>query len=35
MDKYNLKNIQLNYIQLTTILNKEMAFLLGKMHFFL
>lgn len=35
MDKYNMKNIQLHYIQLTTILSNETAFLLwNKAKFF-
>lgn len=29
-----MKNIQLHYIQLPTILNKDTAFVLGKRHFF-
>lgn len=30
MDRHNMKNIQLHYIQLTIILNKKIAFLFKK-----
>lgn len=30
MDRPNMKNVQLHYIQLTTILNNEVAFLIRK-----